>query len=114
MTMNFSFQKEFSLSLSIVFFFLSLSFDKQTVIRVLFFFIYFASQFFIFELMDPPTIETIDVNDLISSARPIEQMDSIELETECEKLERQLEELTKQLNESMNNDLNFQTKIFFR
>jgi phage-related protein len=41
-------------------------------------------------------------------------MDSIELETECEKLERQLEELTKQLNESMNKDLNFQTKIFFR
>lgn len=51
--------------------------------------IYFVSfeKNFVFELMDP--------------AIPVDQMETVDLETDTEQLERQLEDLTKQLHESI-------------
>jgi len=64
---------------------------------------------------DRSSIETSDMDNTASSlsSPPTQQMDTVNLSnTEYEKLEKQVEELTKQLNESMKKDFYCQSKMF--
>lgn len=66
--------------------------------------------------MDPLRIEENDSKDpppplLPPTTIPVEHMENIDLETDTEKFERQIEELTKQLNESMHVRNEYQRKI---
>jgi hypothetical protein len=63
---------------------------------------------------DRSSIETSDMDNTVSlSSLPTQQMDTVYFSnTEYEKLEKQVEELTKQLNESMKKDFYCQSKMF--
>ncbi len=59
---------------------------------------------------DLSSIEPIDVdNTTSSSSLLIQQMDTVDLDTEYDQLQRQVEELTKQLIESMKKYFNYLT-----
>ncbi len=59
---------------------------------------------------DLSSIEPIDVDNTISSSSLlVQQMDTVDLDTEYDQLQRQLEELTKQLIESMKKEFNYPT-----
>jgi len=59
---------------------------------------------------DLSSIEPIDVhNTTSSSSLLIQQMDTVDLDTEYDQLHRQLEELTKRLIESMKKYFNYPT-----
>jgi len=65
---------------------------------------------------DLSSIDTTDMDNTASlSLLPTQPMDTVDINnTDYAQLEKQVEELTKQLNESMKKDFNCLSKIFFR
>lgn len=99
---------DFCHSLSIIFFFFVAGLFQQGVCYQisLRFYLIFVSIYHLFEFMDQfqlikEELESSNDDHPTSSSPSTEQMETVELDTPCEKLQRQIEELTRQLNESI-------------